>query len=69
MANSLISAGYEIVVSTGDDSVILDGTVDSTDLANLGSMLPSAGMTRNLTVTVTNDNDQSVTYIVIYTQK
>ncbi len=69
LANSLISAGYEIVVSTGDDSVILDGTVDSTDLANLGSMLPSAGMTRNLTVTVTNDNDQSVTYIVIYTQK
>ena len=68
LANKLLAAGYEITVATGDDSVTLSGSVDSDDLTNLKDMLPSGGMTRNLTVTVTNDNNQSVTYTVVYTQ-
>ena len=69
MASALLGDGCSIVVSYGDDSVTLSGSVDPTDVAALKGLLPTtAGIERTLTVVVTNADDQSVTYTVTYKQ-
>lgn len=69
LASALLGDGCTIVVSNGNDSVTLSGSVDPTDVAALKGLLPTtAGIERTLTVVVTNADDQSVTYTVTYKQ-